>query len=59
MCLVLVVLVSPKISRVRLASLCTAPLVCLNLCVNIIMHSLANVSLILISKDKGGPTPGH
>ena len=25
----------------------------------IIMHSLANISLLLISEDKGGPTPGH
>ena len=24
-----------------------------------IMHILANISLILISEDKGGPTPGH
>ena len=24
-----------------------------------LMHSLANVSLLLISEDKGGPTPGH
>ena len=27
--------------------------------ISIIMHSLANVSLILILEDKGGPTPGH
>ena len=24
-----------------------------------IMHSPANISLILISQNKGGPTPGH
>ena len=23
------------------------------------IHSLANVSLLLIPEDKGGPTPGH
>ena len=53
LCLVLAVLGSPKISRVRLASLHTASLpVC-------IMSSLASMSLLLISEDKGGPTPGH
>ena len=36
----------------------SAPIVCLNLGVSI-MHSPANDSLILISEDKGGPTPGH
>ena len=36
----------------------SASLVCLNLGVSI-LHSLANVSLILISENKGGPTPGH
>ena len=50
LCLVLVVLVSPKISGVWLASLCT---------LIIILYSLANVSLILIPENKGGPTPGH
>ena len=25
----------------------------------ILIHSLANVSLLLILEDKGGPTPGH
>ena len=54
LCLVLVVLGSPKVSRVRLALLHTASLpVC------IIMPSLASMSLLLISEDKGGPTPGH
>ena len=43
----------------------SASLVSLNLGVSIIiinlsiMHSLANDSLILISENKGGPTPGH
>ena len=63
LCLVLDVLVSPKISRFRLASLCTlllSPVASyisnLSIC---IMHSLANDSLILIQENKGGPTPGH
>ena len=60
LCLVLDVLVSPKISRFRLASLCTLLLspVASPLSI-IIMHSLANDSLILIQENKGGPTPGH
>ena len=53
LCLVLVVLGSPKILRVRLASLCIASLlVC-------IMPSLASIPLLLIPEDKGGPTHGH
>ena len=55
LCLVLVVLQSPKVSKVRLASLHTASL-SLPVC---IMHSLASISLLLISEDKGGPTHGH
>ena len=60
LCLVLDVLVSPKISRFRLASLCTLLLspVASPLSI-IILHSLANDSLILIQENKGGPTPGH
>ena len=44
----------------------SASLACYNLGVSIIisdlsiiMHSSANDSLILISEEKGGPTPGH
>ena len=55
LCLLLVVLGTPKISRVRLASLHTASLP-LPAC---ILHSLANIPLLLISEDKGGPTHGH
>ena len=51
LCLVLVVLGSLKVSRVRLASLHTASLSLL-VC---IMHSLASIPLLLISEDKGGP----
>ena len=69
LCLVLVVLVSPKISRVRLALLCTLLVsiifvwsasyhIIIIISINI-MHSLAKDSLILISENKGGPTPGH
>ena len=54
LCLVLVVLGSPKVSRVRLAFLYTASL-SLPLC---IMHSVSSFFL-LISEDKGGPTHGH
>ena len=25
----------------------------------LLMHSLANIPLLLIPEDKGGPTPGH
>ena len=55
LCLVLVVHGSPKISRVRLASLYTASTVpgCIS------FFSLARVPLLLISEDKGGPTHGH
>ena len=55
LCLVLVVLGSPKVTRVRLALLYTASL-SLPVC---IMHSLASIPLLLISEDKGGPTHGH
>ena len=55
LCLVLVVLGSPKVSRVRLASLHTASL-SLPVCT---MHSLASIPLLLTSEDKGGPTHGH
>ena len=55
LCLALVVLGSPKVSRVRLASLHTASLP-LPIC---IMHSLASIPLLLIPEDKGGPTHGH
>ena len=55
LCLVLVVLGSPKVSRVRLALLHTASLP-LPVC---IMHSLASIPLLLILEDKGGPTHGH
>ena len=55
LCLVLVVLGSPKVSRVRLALLHTASLSLL-VC---IMHNLASIPLLLISEDKGGPTHGH
>ena len=55
LCLVLVVLGSPKVSRVRLASLHTASLSLLVY----ILHSLASIPLLLISEDKGGPTHGH
>ena len=55
LCLVLVVLWSPRVSRVRLALLHTASLP-LAVC---IMHSLASIPLLLIPKDKGGPTHGH
>ena len=61
LCLVLVVLGSPKVSRVRLVSLHTASLslsLCLSVC-SITMHSLASITLLLISEDKGGPTHGH
>ena len=63
LCLVLDVLVSPKITGVRLALLCTlllSPVASYvsNLSISI-MHSLANDSLILILENKGGPTPGH
>ena len=53
--LVLVVLGSPKVSRVRLALLYTSPL---SLSASI-MHSLASIPLLLISEDKGRPTHGH
>ena len=56
LCLVLVVLGSPKVSRVRLALQCTASLSLL-VCIN--MPSLASIPLLLISEDKGGPTHGH
>ena len=56
LCLVLVVLGSPKVSRVRLASLHTASL---SVSVCILMHSLASIPLLLILEDKGGPTHGH
>ena len=55
LCLVLVVLGSPKVSKVRLALLHTASLSLL-VC---IMYSLASIPLLLISEDKGGPTHGH
>ena len=55
LCLVLVVLGSPKVSRVRLALLYTASL-SLPL---YIMHSLASIPLLLILEDKGRPTHGH
>ena len=55
LCLVLVVLGSPKVSWVRLASLHTAVLP-LPVC---IMHNLARIPLFLIPEDKGGPTHGH
>ena len=55
LCLVLVVLGSPKVSRVRLASLHTVSLP-LPVC---IIHSLASIPLLLIPEDKGGPTHGH
>ena len=58
LCHVLVVLGSPKVSRVRLALLYTASVLlgCINLS---IMYSLANIPLLLFSEDKGGPTHGH
>ena len=56
MCLVLVVLGCPKVSRVRLAC-CT--LLLYHLPLSILMHSLASIPLLLILKDKGGPTHGH
>ena len=57
LCLVLVVLGSPKVSRVSLALLHTASLsLSLLVC---IMYSLASIPLLLISEDKGGPTHGH
>ena len=65
LCLVLVVLVSPKISGVRLASLCTLLFSIIfvwsasSFLHHHIMHSLAIDSLILILENKGGPTPGH
>ena len=55
LCLVLVVLGSPKVWRVRLASLHTASLP-LPVC---ILHILASIPLLFISEDKGGPTHGH
>ena len=55
LCHVLVVLGSPKVSKVRLALLHTASL-SLPVC---IMHSLASIPLLLILEDKGGPTHGH
>ena len=61
LCLVLGVLVSPKVSRVRLASLHTTSL-SLPVCINHqshSMHNLASIPLLLISEDKGGPTLGH
>ena len=55
LCLVLVVLGSPKVSRVRLALLHTAsPFLSLY-----IIHSLASIPILLISEDKGGLTHGH
>ena len=53
--LVLVVLWSPRVSRVKLASLHTASF-CLFLSLSL---SLASISLILIPEDKEGPTHGH
>ena len=61
LCLVLVVLGSPKVSRVRFALLHTASL-SLPVYINHqshSMHSLASIPLLLISEDKGGPTHGH
>ena len=54
LCLVLVVLGSLKVSRVRLALLYTASTL-----PGCIMHSLASIPLLLIFEDKGGPTHGH
>ena len=51
----LVVLWSPRVSRVRLASLHTASL----LITSSLTHSLASIPLLLIPEDKGGPTHGH
>ena len=55
LCLVLVVLGYPKVSRVRLALLHTASLF-LPVC---IMHRLASIPLLLIPEDKGRTTHGH
>ena len=57
LCLVLAVLCSPMVSRVRLALLYTASLhVMINPFINV---QLSKHSLLLIMDDKGGPTPGH
>ena len=57
LCLVLAVLCSPVVSRVRLASLHTASL--LHQSCTIIMHGLASIPLSLITEDKEGSTHGH
>ena len=57
LCLVLAVLCSPVVSRVRLASLHTASLQPMNQL--ILMSSLASIPLLWITEDKGGPTPCH
>ena len=59
LCLVLVVLSVSQDLRGQ-ACLAMHSAVLYHLCVvSILMHSLANISLILISENKGGPTPGH
>ena len=59
LCLVLVVLSVSQDLRGQ-ACLAMHSAVLYHLCVvSILMHSLANVSLILILENKGGPTPGH
>ena len=55
LCLVLGVLCSPVVSRVRLASLNTAQFLSHNLHVQLSKHS----PFLLITEDKGGPTHGH
>ena len=60
LCLVLAVLCSPVVTRVRLALLHTASPSPSNLKpISISISSLASIPLILITEDKGGPTHGH
>ena len=55
LCLVLAVLCSPVVTRVRLASLHTAQFLSHHLHVQLSKHS----PCLLITEDKGGPTHGH
>ena len=61
LCLVLAVLCSPVVSRVRHALLYTTSLHAMinPLIQSHLMFSLASIPLLLIMEDKGGPTPGH
>ena len=58
LCLVLAVLCSLVVSRVRLALLHMASLSLCIIIIMIIMPSLASIPLLFITENKGGPTLG-